>query len=493
MKLQVVFGNQLFPPDCLLTGLDVFMAESRELCTYFRFHKHKIIFFLAAMREYRDELKESRFRVHYHELIPGEDSSYEELLLQTVKKLGVTHLVLWEVEDKFMESRILRFAEVHKLEIEIRTSPLFLTTRTAFQSYLKKSKRPFMRTFYESQRKNLKILVDGNGDPIGGRFSLDEDNRKRLPKSIEIPQPKFPAPSKSVLKLAALVDQEFSDHPGNSKDFWLPVSRPAAELWLEEFLDKRFFDFGDYEDALSKDHDFVFHSAISPLLNVGLLLPEQVVQRALKAAKKRKIPLNSLEGFIRQIIGWREFVRGIYQEFSERQETENFFGHRRKLSKAWYDGTTGIEPIDLAIKKTLKYGWCHHIERLMVISNCMLLCEVDPKEVHRWFMEMFVDSSDWVMGPNVFGMAQFSDGGIFATKPYICGSNYLLKMGDYKKGDWCAELDSLYWSFIDKNQKFYLRNPRTSMSAKTLEKMDPKKREGHRVLAEKTRLRLTHL
>jgi deoxyribodipyrimidine photolyase-related protein len=499
VKLQIVFGNQLFPPEYLLKDVDVFMAESRDLCTYFRFHKHKIIFFLSAMREYRDELElysgkkdaNSKFKVHYHPLKSRQDLKYEEVLEKTVRERGVTELVVWEIEDKFMELRIQKFAKLHKLKLDVRSSPLFLTSRAQFQSYLRQTKKPFMRTFYEKQRRSLKILIAEDDTPVGGQFSFDEDNRKRLPKSIEVPMPEFPHPNRTVAEVADLVDREFQDHPGDSKGFWLPVRRENAEKWYKDFLKNRFRQFGAYEDALSREHDFVFHSAISPLLNVGLLHPQQVVKMAISAAKKFEVPLNSLEGFIRQVIGWREFVRGIYQEFSVRQESENFFGHKKKLAKSWYDGTTGIVPVDLAIKKTLKYGWCHHIERLMVISNCMLLCEVEPQEVHKWFMEMFVDSSDWVMGPNVYGMGQFSDGGLFATKPYICGSNYLLKMGDYEKGDWCAELDSLYWSFIHSNKEFYLRNPRTSMSARTWEKMSAEKRKMHLTLAQKTRLRLT--
>ena len=201
--------------------------------------------------------------------------------------------------------------------------------------------------------------------------------------------------------------------------------------------------------------------------------------------------MNSIEGLIRQIMGWREFIRGIYHNFSEIQENRNFFNHQRKLTSAWYDGTTGIVPVDNAIIKVNKYGYLHHIERLMVMSNVMLLCEVDPKEVHRWFNEMFVDSMDWVMGPNVYGMGQFSDGGIFATKPYICGSNYLIKMSDYKKGQWSDELDALYWSFIDRNRDFFSKNPRLSMMVNLFDKMSEEKKSNILILSELIKERLT--
>jgi deoxyribodipyrimidine photolyase-related protein len=211
---------------------------------------------------------------------------------------------------------------------------------------------------------------------------------------------------------------------------------------------------------------------------LGLLNPDEVVQQALVIAKKLKTPIHSLEGFIRQIIGWREFLYGIDSIYGEKQKEMNFFNHQGQLAKSWYEGTTGIPPLDDAIKKVQKMAYLHHIERLMIVSNLMLLAEVHPQEVYRWFMEMHLDSYEWVMGPNVYGMGQMSDGGIFATKPYISGSNYILKMSDYSKGDWCEIWDGLYWSFIEKHKAFFLKNPRLSMMVKLLEKM-PEARKKH--------------
>ncbi|MDG0817575.1 cryptochrome/photolyase family protein [Bdellovibrio svalbardensis] len=187
--------------------------------------------------------------------------------------------------------------------------------------------------------------------------------------------------------------------------------------------------------------------------------------------------IASLEAFVRQVIGWREFVRGIYQNFSATQDTVNFWGHHRKLSSVWYKGGSHLPQLERTLKKVFKYSYCHHIERLMVLGNLMLLLEVDPRDAHRWFMEMFVDSSDWVMGPNVYGMALFSDGGIFATKPYICGSNYWRKMSKEKAGDWCEGLDGLYWGFIEKHRDFFAQNPRLSMMVKNLDKLDPARKK----------------
>jgi len=199
--------------------------------------------------------------------------------------------------------------------------------------------------------------------------------------------------------------------------------------------------------------------------------PELVIKKVFNFHKKNKIRLNSLEGFIRQIIGWREFMRGIYQSYSNEMETRNFFKQNRKMKKSWYEGNTGLPPLDYSIKNAVDYGWSHHIERLMILSNIMNLCEIKPTIVYRWFMEMFVDSSDWVMVPNVYGMGLFSDGGIFATKPYICGSSYFMKMMDFKKGDWCNTMDGLYWRFINRNRNFFLKNPRLSMMVRIFDKM----------------------
>ena len=251
--------------------------------------------------------------------------------------------------------------------------------------------------------------------------------------------------------------------------------------WFEDFLETRFSLFGDYEDALSSRGPLLFHSVLSPMLNIGLLTPDEVVDAAVRYAEQHDVPINSLEGFLRQIVGWREFVRGVYRHYSEDQEKENFWGHHRAMKPCWWDGTTGLRPLDDAIRKVVRYGWCHHIERLMVLCNLMNLCEIDPPEAHDWFLSMFVDASDWVMGPNVYGMGLMSDGGLFATKPYICGSNYILKMSDYHKPkpgdpDWCVVFDGLYWRFIDRHRAFFESNPRMSMTTRTLDRMDAGRR-----------------
>ena len=244
--------------------------------------------------------------------------------------------------------------------------------------------------------------------------------------------------------------------------------------WLDDFVVNRLEKFGPYEDAITTGSSTLYHSLLSPCMNIGLITPDEIIAHTLKHADE--VPLQSLEGFVRQIIGWREFVRGVYREFGTHQESSNFWSHDRALTAAWYDGTTGIPPLDDAIHTAQRLGWTHHIPRLMVLGNLMTLCEVRPDSAHRWFMEMFVDSSEWVMGPNVYGMGLFSDGGVFATKPYICGSNYLRKMSDYGKGAWCDVVDGLYWRFIDKHRAFFEASPRLALMPRALDRLDPGRR-----------------
>lgn len=474
-KTYIILGNQLFPlsESPIAKGDRVFMAEDAGLCSHFRYHKHKLILFLAAMREYRDELRQRGVTVNYVSLKDRrDDRSYEEKLSEFLKEKKPDKVHLYEIEDKFFEKRIFDCFKERGVEAEVLPSKMFLRTRDEFREYLKEAKRPFMKTFYEQWRKESGVLMNKDGSPKGGKYSFDAENRKKLPKSEEPPPLPNPSRSDHVEAVSKLVEKEFSDHPGSVENFWLPVTRRSALAWLRSFLEERFSKFGPYEDAIAPESDFVYHSVLSPLLNLGLITPDEVLERALGC----DVPIASKEGFVRQIAGWREFLRGIYQEYSEKQENENFWQHKRKIGRVWYEAETGIPPVDDAIQKAIRYGYNHHIERLMVLSNVMLLSELDPKEVHRWFMEMYVDSSDWVMGPNVYGMGQFSDGGIFATKPYTCGSNYILKMSSYKKGEWCDVLDGLYWSFIDKHKDFYSKNPRMKMMLGTLKKMGSEKK-----------------
>jgi deoxyribodipyrimidine photolyase-related protein len=480
-SIFVILGNQLFPHRYLppLSNTLVFMAEDRSLASHYRYHKHKIILFLSAMRAYAAQLQHRGVRVDYHKLSDADaENTYERKLAAAVAQSGATELITFEIEDKFFEARMTDFCREHQLTQRVLQSPMFLTSRPQFQQYLQQTKTPLLlANFYAAQRRRLGIMMDARGKPAGGQFSFDADNRKPLPKTMDPPPPTIPKTLPGVATVAALVDQLFPDHPGDASNFWLPVTRRGALAWMNQFLEQRFAHFGPYEDAIPPRSDFVYHSVLSPLLNLGLLTPVEVIDAALAHAASANVPLASVEGFIRQIIGWREFVRGIYQNFSQQQERGNFFHHQGRLSDIWYRGNTGIPPLDDAISKVLRYGWCHHIQRLMVVLNLMQLVGIHPHEVHRWFMEMFVDSSDWVMGPNVFGM-YYSDGGLMMTKPYLCGSNYLRKMSGHPKGDWCDTVDGLFWSFINRHRDALQRNPRTMYMPTLLDKIaEPRKQQ----------------
>ncbi|MGC9307745.1 MAG: FAD-binding domain-containing protein, partial [Thermoplasmatota archaeon] len=287
-----------------------------------------------------------------------------------------------------------------------------------------------------------------------------------------------------VAEARRYVEQRFPGNPGSIDDFMYPVTHVDAARWLMDFLEKRLSLFGDYEDAIVRDEIFLFHSVLSPLLNSGLLTPGQVLDATLTYADEHDVPLNDLEGFIRQLIGWREFMRGVYLFRGTEQRTGNFWKHDTVMPAAFYDASTGIEPVDVTIEKLYRHAYTHHIERLMVLGNFMFLCEIHPREIYRWFMELFIDAYDWVMVPNVYGMSQYADGGLITTKPYISSSNYIRKMSNYPRGDWCDIWDGLYWRFIHKHRDFFAGNPRMRVMTAALQRMDEEKLQGHLATAE---------
>ena len=466
----IVLGNQLFDPLYLKNYkiCKIFMAEDLGLCTYEKHHKLKILHFLSSMRSYNDLLKSKGFETDYYDCKNNFSDKYEDKLRKSIKESKPKRVFSFEVEDKPFEKKLNKIVKEIGLERVIITSPMFLNSRDDFKKYLENKKKPLMANYYKMSRIKFDLLVKDE-KPVGGKWSFDKDNRKKLPQTVKLPKRLVASETKHTKVLKKFINTTFENHPGNTENFWLPTTHKESTEWLDDFLIEKLNLFGDYEDAVSQRDNILFHSALSPLINSGLITPEKIVDRLKKL--KTKVNLNSLEGYIRQVIGWREFMRGIYQNYSTEMEKGNFFKHKRKFKKEWYSGETGIPPLDHSIKNALKYGWTHHIERLMILSSLMNLCEIEPKQVYKWFMEMFVDSSEWVMVPNVYGMGLFSDGGIFATKPYICGSSYYLKMMDFKKGEWCETVDGLYWRFINKNRKFFSSNPRLNMMVSVYDKM----------------------
>ena len=474
-KIFIVLGNQLFNPSYFEKYRNdhlFFICEDFQLCTYQKHHKQKILLFLSAMRSFADELKKKKFEVIYKSIEERDfKESYVDKLFKEIEKENVKEISMFEVEDKFFEKLLLE--SLKELKLNYLKSPMFLSSRDDFKTYLNQVKKPFMANFYKKQRVDHNILVDSNKKPVGGKWSFDDENRKKLPKEIDLPEKFTFKETQHTKDLKEIVEKTFSNHPGNTKSFWTCTNRKDTESYLDYFLDKKIENFGDYEDAVDQRDSILFHSALSPQINLGLLTPEEIIS---KIKSKTISKINSHEGYIRQLIGWREFIRGIYQNFDKKLEKSNFFNHKKVMKETWYTGTTGLVPLDYSINNAIEYGWTHHIERLMILCNIMNLSEINPKEVYKWFMEMFIDSSDWVMSPNVYGMGLFSDGGIFATKPYICGSSYFLKMMHFKKGSWCDIMDGLYWRFIDKHKDFFLSNPRLSMMVRILEKMNEERK-----------------
>ena len=474
-SMFLILGNQLFPLKYLKPYKDstFLMMEDYGLCTFQKHHKLKLILFLSAMRSYADELKKNKFKINYNDLNNDFKTSYEKKLENFIIKNKVKELISFEIEDKFFEKKILSLTKKLKISWKVINSPMFLNSRDDFKDYLSKTKKPFMANFYKTARIKIDILMD-KGKPKGGKWSFDEENRKKLPKDIQIPAMPVANETNHTKNLKKDIKQIFKSHPGDVDNFWLPTTHKDSIKWLDYFIAKKFNLFGDYEDAVDTDNNFLFHSALSPMINLGLITPELIIERIKKV--ENKIKINSYEGYIRQIIGWREFIRGIYQNYDKILEENNFFKHKNSLTQKWYDGTTGLDPLDHSIQNAKKFGYTHHIERLMVLCNIMNLCEIKPIEVYNWFMEMFVDSSDWVMSPNVYGMGLFSDGGIFSTKPYICGSSYFMKMMNFKKGNWNDIMDGLYWRFINKNRNFFQSNPRLNMMVSIYDKMNTERK-----------------
>ena len=341
---------------------------------------------------------------------------------------------------------------------------MFYEDNNEILEYFKESKKYQLSNFYKKLRIKYKVLIEENNKPTGGKWSFDVENRKSLPKEIYIPEEKkLKYEKKSLEKYKKIINSQFSNNPGTLEDFNYPVNRTQALEVLSEFFIEKFRMYGDFQDAIVSDKPFLFHSIISPSLNLGLITPKEMVDKAIVFSKDNYININSLEGLIRQILGWREFIRGIYLSKGNFQKKSNFFEISNDLPKSFYSGTTSLIPVDDSIKKVNKYSYLHHIERLMILGNIMLLLEIDPKKVNKWFMELFIDSYDWVMVPNIFGMSQFADGGLMSTKPYISSSNYIQRMSNYAKGNWSKIWDSLYWQFIANHESKLVSNPRMSL------------------------------
>jgi deoxyribodipyrimidine photolyase-related protein len=479
-EATLIYPHQLFAEHpCLRHGATVFLIEDPLFFNQYQFHKKKLLLHRATMKMYEQHLKEGSYTVRYiesHELKQSEEVAQ---FLSSYDKVRVA-----EVCDDWLSRSIRNAVRSVGALLEVSTSPNFLTDVSWGKEVFAGKKQYFFTSFYREQRKRLDILLD-HGEPQGGKWTFDTENRKKLPKKIVIPELSAPKRTQFVDEAATYVNTHFSNNPGETKGFCYPVTYQDSLTWLERFITDRFEQFGEYEDAIAHNKNFLFHSVLTPMLNSGLLCPEDILVNVLEKKTIAKIPLNSLEGFIRQIIGWREYMRLLYLLEGRKQRTKNFWQHTRKIPSSFWNATTGIDPLDAAISRVLNDAYTHHIERLMVIGNFMLLCEFDPNEIYRWFMELFIDAYDWVMVPNVYGMSQYADGGKIVTKPYVSSSNYIRKMSDFKKGEWCEVWDALYWRFLSKHRAIFETNPRSKMVVSHLDKMGAAKLTRHKECAER--------
>jgi deoxyribodipyrimidine photolyase-related protein len=473
----LIFPHQLFFPHPCLEGdiPEVILMEEDRFFSAFAFHKKKLVLHRASLTAFRDRLKEEGFPVTY---LSHDGGGTMERLADAIRDRGIARIRLAEICDIPLEQKLADLAKREGWAIETLPSPGFLTPEPFIREYFSGVSHYSMTAFYREQRKRLGILME-EGKPAGGKWTFDTENREPLPGDFTARLPAFPAENRYVREARDSVEADFPDNPGITKGFFYPVTHRDAEAFLDDFLARRLHCFGPYEDAISRENPFVCHSLLSPLLNTGLLTPGQVVERALAYAARNEVPMNSLEGFIRQIIGWREYIRAIYLLEGESMRKANFWGFSRKMPGSFYTAATGLLPADATIRRVMETAYAHHIERLMILGNLMLLSEIHPQEVYRWFMELFIDAYDWVMVPNVFGMSQYADGGLITTKPYISGSRYLKKMGNYEDNGWGETWDGLYWHFIAEHRETFEANPRMKVMVAVFDRLKAEIREKH--------------
>ncbi len=483
MDITLIFPHQLFKNHpSILKDRKVFLVEEWLFFQQYSFHKQKLVLHRASMQYYKKLLIHNGYKVDY--IASTELYNDVRELIPHLHQQGVTAIFCADIVDDWLRRRLKSSCLKFDITFQESKTPAFLNTLQEANTYFDNRKTYFQTDFYIAERKKRNILIENGKHPLGGKWSFDADNRSKFPKNETVPLLPLPQENEFVTEAQFYVSQHFKNNPGSisnpfgDKKTFYPITHKDAEQWLQSFLEQRFEKFGVYEDAIVADEKVLYHSVISPMLNNGLLEPQSVIEKTLLFASQKDVPLNSVEGFIRQIMGWREYIRIVYEREGRKQRTTNYWKFTRKIPDSFYNGTTGIVPIDIVIKRLLQCSYNHHIERLMVLGNFMLLCEFDPNEVHRWFMEMYIDAYDWVMVPNVYGMTQFADGGIMTTKPYISSSNYIKKMSDFQKGEWEQVWDALFWRFMALHRTFFEKNPRIGMLLKTWDKMSKEKQDG---------------
>jgi deoxyribodipyrimidine photolyase-related protein len=480
---RLVFPHQLFSEHLdVEPGTLVVLVEPDLFFRQLPFHTHKLVLHRAGMTAFQERLQVAGLPTAYVE--SSADVTSDDRLGALLAEHQVTEVEMYDVVDDWLERDTRRTCGGAGVPLTVHETPGFLTSRAEIAHSFEGVRQPRMQHFYERQRRRLDVLMEGDR-PAGNRWSFDTENRKKLPRTVELPEVPPAEGGPHVDAAVAWVLREFPGNPGDPERFRWPITHQQADQWLQRFLDERFAAFGPYEDAIAADEAWLFHSAISSSLNTGLLDPRDVVQRAVEHAEEHDVDLPSVEGFVRQVIGWREYMRASYVVHGRSMRSRNLLGSTRELDDRWWDGTTGLAPVDTVIRRVTEHAYAHHIERLMVLGNAMLLLRIDPDEVYEWFMTFFIDAYDWVMVPNVYAMSQFATGELITTKPYVSGSNYLRKMSDFPPGEWTKAWDALYWQFVADHRDGFAANPRSRFAVQTYDRMDgARKRELAAVAAE---------
>lgn len=473
-KNVLVLGDQLTVEVGPLSDADpdktrIIMIESMELAEELPHHKQKLVHVFSSMRHFAQSRRKDGFDVFYREA----EESFETGLAAFLEENTGATITMMAPSDRPYVERFTKIVEKYGGSLSIVPNALWITTDDEFDSWAEGRKSLRLEYFYREIRKSRDILMD-DGEPEGGEWNYDSMNRKKPPKGHEFPIPKTYHPDALTSEVIAFVDETFPDHFGTSDGFSWPVSREDALNELSHFCSTRLRDFGAYEDAMLSGDSVLNHSTLSPLINTGLLHPREVIDAAITTYKneENEIPINSIEGFVRQILGWREFIYHIYRTKPELADA-NVLEHDGKLPSFYWTGDTKMNCVRISIEQLKASGYNHHIQRLMVLGNLAMMLRVDPQEVLAWFTACYIDALDWVMVPNVMGMSQFADGGEFTSKPYAASANYINKMSDYcsgceydrsdRVGENACPFNALYWGFLAHHEKRFSENGRMNL------------------------------
>ncbi len=496
-RLLVLFGDQLDIHSPLLDELDrdkdaVLMMEVDEEARHVASHKQRTALFLAAMRHHALYLVERGYRVRYVTLDQDDSrQSFDDEIERSVRALEPSSLVCERPGEWRVLDMIEGWRESLRLDIDVREGSRFLTTDEQFGSWRESRASPLMEHFYRHQRKRLGLLMTDSGSPVGGKWNFDEENRQRFSDAPEIRRPYSARPDETTTRVLELVKRRFPDAPGRCQGFRWPVTRREALRALRDFIERRLPSFGRYQDAMWTDEPFLYHSLLSSSLNLGLLHPRECVDAAIAALDDGSAPLPAVEGFVRQIIGWREFIRGVYWYEGREYGTGNFFGHEGRLPEFYWTAETDMNCMRQSIGQVFSEGYGHHIHRLMITGNFALIAGIEPQPVNDWYLGMYVDAVDWVTLPNTHGMTLHADGGVVGTKPYAASGKYVKRMSNYcdscrfdvskRTGDDACPFNTFYWDFLVRHQKRLGRNRRMALILKHVDKMtDSEKREIRR-------------